>query len=609
MEASPRNSDKSSSVEDSTNQATDLPEHLDIELFNHLGRLEEPNDFPLWLRNTTRLLNSAGLDKLINIHIPRPEAENEKYKRWLNYSKLLQHYLSESISDEILNDIVSPGKPLKLADEFMHEAKKALEAEGIYADLEGVSTLSSIRIAGHDTIEDFVWDFKKNFQHLWDLKVPVNPYFAMCMLLNKLDRTETRFIFASTIADLHKRAAKIDLWSGFTEKDFHVVCTNIAHRLEVDMREPNERHPLTLLPANRFKALLEKTVTKDMDVPADDIQIKNTDLKASETPVKTSDSATYEAMANIEEIHPSEMDLDQPTARELNFGTPDRKWFPAPGTNKHLHAQRLRERLGSVELPNKVCAYCNQRFHTAARCFYLNPATRPLHWKPDPSLWCYMHGSSGLTSIGRTPMKENGQYTLRTKRTHAIPVRSPSESPTETRKEEAEPVKEVEKKPKAPLLIGSPFDTVNKFTASNRDWIILRGPGKHICANKAVMTEYQDYGPEDTPHEWMGNPAGNKDLARASGRGKAKISLLGDDRNLIHNIFIDCHYNINSRFNVFFIEEAEKELMIKYVKATGALHDEEDGMKILGYVVHENGVPFLRTLDSTIEINLMDLFE
>lgn len=599
-------------------QAIGLPEKIEFDVFSGMDRLEEPGDFDLWLRNTTRLLKSAGLDKLIDIRIPRPEVQNEESKRWLLYSKLVQHYVSESIADDLLTIIASRGNPIKLADEFVDEAKRAFQNPGIYADLDGVSSICSIQLSSHKTAQEFVWEFREHFKRLWDLQIAIPPYLAICKLIDQLDTMETKFVVASTIADLHRRAETVNLWTGFEQVDFHVVSFNIIQRLEAEAQDqdrPGIRMPLHETAGNKL-----------------DFESVEKELQKYKTPLNQ-----YAAKMP---------DIDQPVRELKRFTNAERKHFPKAGANRAAYAQHLRDTLG--ELESKDCAYCGQKYHTAAKCFYLNPSSRPKHWRPDPRIWVFMYGVTGEeetihgekliespTEINKvvTPVKnKSGESSTGNANVETTTVKKPEESPpgnrqvrvkmpaedqtalkateptTKEANDENPPLESLIKYDTDSPFVGSAFDTSNSFTASKCDWLVLKGPGHHICADLTAMTEYYEYGPDDTPFEWTWNARGKRSEAHAVGKGKAKISLLCEDRAAIMKLFVDCYYCPDSRFSLLFIEKAEKDFLIEYNEETKALHDKENDMKIVGYTVIEHGLPFLGTLDSTIkEVNLMDM--
>ncbi|KAJ5765485.1 hypothetical protein N7520_005044 [Penicillium odoratum] len=659
-------------------QATDLPVQINIDIFSEMDRLVEPEDFNRWLRNRTRRLKSVGLGKLIDIHIPRPDMQSEAATRWLDYSKLVRHYLAENVSESLLAEIASQGSSIKLADEFVEQAKKKFQSPGVFADMDGVATLSSIKLSSHKTPQDFIWKFKEHFKRLWELKVQIPPYFAACKLVNQLDTKENSCIVTAAISELNRRADECDLWSEFNVVDFHLFCFKIIQRLD---NQPKYQQGRNLNIPDR------DAVTKM------DLEIDGEELVA----FKASLHRQAQKSAAVE----NEADDSPTTKLATNIG-PERKHFPPDGVKPSVYAQNLRETLPSKA--SKECAYCGQKYHTAAKCFYLNPATRPKLWKPDYNIWCFMMGTNmetyqneyllkksgesltGAKQQGNTPLKaleknkmgpktdqitpikkldqdqpgskpekkttsekktpvmkvdqgqtgskpeqvppvtpmtpvtpvtpvKRGQIQTGVKQEVVAPVKEPAKSVIGTKQKGSIPekassqsttAKPVTKSEPQSAFIGSVFDSANNFTASKKDWLVVNGRGIHVCADLSSMVEYHAYGPDEIPFRWTWVRRGKRVAAEALGKGKAKISLLCEDRSKIMNIFIDCYYFPEAQFSLFLVPKAESDLFVKYNAANKTLEDVENGNKVIGYAVEEHGYSFLSTLNSTINVNLMD---
>ncbi|KAJ5641660.1 hypothetical protein N7490_005660 [Penicillium lividum] len=649
-------------------QATDLPVQINIDIFSEMDRLVEPEDFNLWLRNRTRRLKSVGLGKLIDIQIPRPDIQSEKATRWLDYSKLVRHYLAENVSESLLAEIASQGNSIKLADEFVEQAKKTFQSPGVFADLDGVATLSSIKLSSHKTPQDFIWKFKEHFKRLWELKVQIPPYVAACKLVNQLDTKENSSIVTAAISELNRRADDCNLWSEFNVVDFHLFCFKIIQRLD---SQPKYQQGRNLNISDR------DAVTK-MDLEIDGEELA--ELKAS-IQRQVQQSAAVENEAD-----------DLPTTKLATIVSPERRHFPPDEVKPSVYAQNLRETLPPKA--SKECAYCGQKYHTAAKCFYLNPATRPKLWKPDYNIWCFMMGTNmetyqdenllkksgesltGAKQQGKTPLKALASNKMGSKTDQVTPIKKldqdqPGSKPekkttsekktpvmkvdqgqTDSKPEQVTPVTPVKrgqsqtgvkqevvapvKEPAKSVIgttqgstipekvhsqnttakpvtksefIGSVFDAANNFTASKKDWLVVAGRGIHVCADLSSMVEYRAYGPDETPFRWTWVRRGKRVAAEALGKGKAKISLLCEDRSKIMNIFIDCYYYPEARFSLFLVQNAESDLFIKYNTANKTLEDVENGNKVIGYAIEEHGFSFLSTLNSTINVNLMDLLQ
>ncbi|KAJ5629591.1 hypothetical protein N7528_003248 [Penicillium herquei] len=89
------------------------------------------------------------------------------------------------------------GNRIKLADEFIQEARAEFQNPGIYADLAGVEKFLSMKPAAYATTKEFVLQFMQLMIEYWTThKIRIHPYFALCYLLTQLDTVKNRSIFA-----------------------------------------------------------------------------------------------------------------------------------------------------------------------------------------------------------------------------------------------------------------------------------------------------------------------------------------------------------------------------------------------------------------------------
>ena len=69
-----------------------------------------------------------------------------------------------------------------------------------------------------------------------------------------------------------------------------------------------------------------------------------------------------------------------------NFNKSKLNNAPPKGKTAEAHTAEWKTRATTA---NGNCAYCGYMGHPAAKCYHLNPDTRPPDWKPRPGLWCY----------------------------------------------------------------------------------------------------------------------------------------------------------------------------------------------------------------------------
>ncbi|KAJ5736008.1 uncharacterized protein N7483_001133 [Penicillium malachiteum] len=219
--------------DDQDDQATNLPLSFNLDITSVHYFLKNPGDFDIWLRNITWYLKTLGLDKLLDIKVPRPRRESPESSRWLDFSRKVSKWLAHNISDDLLKKILAHGKRTELADELIAEAKAEFETAAIYADISCVQKFMWIIPDTYATTKEFVLQFMEMLLDIWATQpVRIHPYFALCQLLVKLHIFDNKSIFAPIIADLNKKADDYHLQSDFSIVDFQDTCHNIVERLE-----------------------------------------------------------------------------------------------------------------------------------------------------------------------------------------------------------------------------------------------------------------------------------------------------------------------------------------------------------------------------------------
>ena len=612
-------------------QATDLPEAFTFDTGLNCP-LDNRAKFGLWLRGITLILQEHGLEKLIDIRIARPFRQSTNSKRWVEFSRKIQHWLTKNMSDALIQEITtgSHGARLQLADEFIEQAKKTFMAPGIYADMEGVASFMSMNISSFASARDFAWGLKDQFNTLWEKKgVRIPPYFALLMLLNRLDTMEHRHVVACAISELQARATQGELWSTFTNVDFHVSVFNIIQRLE-----------------RTGKAAIVPALVRP---------------------------ATYEAHKR---------------AGSFLYGAPPPgvKYFPPIGANEDEYAAGLRASLPQITM-DKNCAYCGQRYHIASKCYYLNPETRPHYWRGLDDIWTYKKGqyneskadeNTSVRGIGsylenravslpasmitrvpddpwwdttpsQTPSKTSArvdtqptptlvdttdQTDVQPDTSTDTPAETPIDTPIDTQPDvpvDAQPAPETAVQSTDQTaeddnqegdkqedtgsatetlaqdqfedvrdwvsLEDSPFDAALKFNKNKSDWVVFNsGHVANICADRNAFTELHEYGPNEPHFTWHWVIEGTRERKGvASAKGKGKVSINVDyDNNETENLVFDAFYYPESRFSIFFTENAVVDHDLKYDNAKRIFLDIGNNMKPLGGTVMENGYTFLR---------------
>lgn len=108
------------------NQAEKLPDSSIIHALPTLGpglfgfKLSCRSEFDPWLANINNILTTYGLNRLIDVQIPRPKHNSPNAEHWLNMSMQVSRWLISNMSPQMHQWILSHGYRLILADELTY---------------------------------------------------------------------------------------------------------------------------------------------------------------------------------------------------------------------------------------------------------------------------------------------------------------------------------------------------------------------------------------------------------------------------------------------------------------------------------------------------------
>lgn len=440
---------------EAVDQAVDLPETTGIVLDKTANFLENKRDCEAWLNSASLILRARGLERLININIPRPRRDDPNAPRWLKHSRQVQQWLAGNMSDTIFRNIRAQGKRVELADEFVDQAKRVLRDYGPYADIETVSTFLSMNRSDHATTRHFVAVFETEYTRL-EGHVDISPYLAMCIRLSKLNTEENKEIVAFAVREMKKSPIGGNLWRDFTLPDFRKTCFDIRLKLENKAIAKNHRK--------------------------DQPQV---------------------AQPQVAQPEPASQRKVRPTDRGRKA--------PPPDINAYEYAKAWRN-LPPQKTGTGECTYCEVFRHKASNCWYINHVRRPRDWKPTLNLWVYEPLSNTKKETTedsskeekRDPNSKDGSNALAASFLTGHSVSTTSASVTE------EPPKSV-----TPHAID--LDTPYSFLLSPGRWIVDTSISQHICADRTSFIDYHEYDHVDTPFEWV-NPAGKRSRAHGTGK-------------------------------------------------------------------------------------------
>lgn len=440
---------------EAVDQAVDLPETTGIVLDKTVKLLDNKRDFDTWLNSASLILEARGLERLIDINIPRPRRDDPNAPRWLKHSRQVQQWLAGNMSDAIFRNIRAQGKRVELADEFVELAKCVLRDYGPYTDIETVSTFLSMNRSDHATTRQFVAAFETQYTRL-ESRVDISAYLAMCIILSKLNTEENKEIVAFAAREIKKSPIGGNLWRDFTLPDFRKICFDIRLKLE------------------------NKAIAKNHQ---------------RDQPQVTQPQVAQPGPASQRKLRPTDRGRKAPPP-DVDAYEYAKAWSNSPP-----------QKTGTGE-----CAYCEDFRHKTSNCWYINHVRRPRDWKPTLNLWVYEPFSNigkgtmedGFSKEKGDPNSKDGSNAMATSFLTGHNVSTTSASVKE------EP-------PKSVTPQGIDLDTPYSFLLSPGRWIVDASISQHICADRTSFIDYHEYDHVDTPFEWV-NPAGKRSRAHGTGK-------------------------------------------------------------------------------------------
>ncbi|KAJ5723473.1 hypothetical protein N7488_001508 [Penicillium malachiteum] len=577
-------------------QATDLPLsfHLDTTKVHQL--LDDEADFGVWLRNITRHLKSLGLEKLLDIHVPRPLRDSPHATRWFEFSCNISKWLVVNISNELMQKILAHGNRIKLADEFIQEARAEFQTPGIYADLTGVEKFLSMKPAAYATTKEFVSQFMQLMIEYWTMhKIRIHPYFALCHLLIQLDTVKNRSIFASTITKLKEKAAHCDMWTEFTLEEFETTCRNIMESLEMEKMETRPRS-LPVAPPN---------VPKNWPPPG--VNQHEHAKKLRETlPQFTGDKTCahcgfkfhiaskchylnpetrpsfWVPVAGIWMYEPRKLDADGHvvTGPAVDVPTVSNPTVDGP-SDTSLTVDKPSVFSPTFDAPSVANPTIDNLFDAGQAV--ASPSGAVLT-ADVPSAVSPTFGDENIVEESQVSTKQAGKAPV----TYEKPQSTPDAGSVEA--------KVFGKRREDRIRVAPPLiDVLTNRAPKGIPWVLVQGSTPHVCTEKSAFIEYHDFDPNDKIYEDDSLTYVHEVIkARPVGWGKVKIDLLlvdGTPKELV----LDCHYFEGLKVNIFFTDRAKLDLAIHWDKEDSTFRD-NDGNEIACMVkVNEKKFEYLRT--------------
>jgi hypothetical protein len=160
-------------------------------------------------------------------------------------SQYVQKWLAAGISQELNQDIAALGKRIILADEFMHQMKKALEVQSPFADQRRVHAFEAIKLSDYPSASKYVKAVKVKFSRMCTVSPVIPPYYALMRILDQIDEFQGLYhapqsqavLDAMYTLEMRKHNSLVDK---FTLTDFEQYCTRMIKQMKKDEHDDDD---------------------------------------------------------------------------------------------------------------------------------------------------------------------------------------------------------------------------------------------------------------------------------------------------------------------------------------------------------------------------------
>lgn len=208
-------------------QSFDLPNCDSVTLYRIKPQLTCKADFDAWEKAVIRHLSGVRLQNLIEISIDKPMRNTAESLNWMNLSKKVLSWLSDSIAPDLNKEIAnqSQRKKHKWADTYMDSCRKFFRGEGFIALSHAQERFFETKYSEFDNAKDFVAAVKERFETLQELGGIPAPFDAVALIHRQLKKVKEWEIFIMVREGPYRKIK--DPKNNMTENDMYELIGEI----------------------------------------------------------------------------------------------------------------------------------------------------------------------------------------------------------------------------------------------------------------------------------------------------------------------------------------------------------------------------------------------
>ena len=201
------------------NQGTNLPDMWDGKLQN-MTKLTKKEGFSVWKFRVKTILDDENLEDVIDPALPRPHYTDAKYSTWRRVSTRIAKWLSQQVSDEILDEVIAFDTGSEYADDFY----KAIRNAVLGSPFSAFWGIIKMKRSDYKTIDQYVTALRRSIEHSNELGMQFTAFQSMVILLGGVEQELKEFV-AVTIESFKDDAPTTITWA-----DFMQLCRDIKDR-------------------------------------------------------------------------------------------------------------------------------------------------------------------------------------------------------------------------------------------------------------------------------------------------------------------------------------------------------------------------------------------
>ncbi|RAH54569.1 hypothetical protein BO85DRAFT_452436 [Aspergillus piperis CBS 112811] len=260
--------------------------------------------------------------------------------------------------------------------------------------------------------------------------------------------------------------------------------------------------------------------------------------------------------------------------------------FPKRGVSAKYHAAKMRKK--SVNADGS-CGYCRSKGHKPAKCWYIDPESRPVGWIPYIlDIWFYRGSNNERSKRSDSNSKDDSKAAA------PAPARQIAETPAQH-----VTLHETESDNKNSHILNFSGLAVGSTTDRSLHWIYSTGSSQHLTPDRASLNEYHELNASN----FYKYRTSDGSVGVAKSAGYQTLLLSANNERL--EVKVKAFYQPDLAYGLLSADRLRKEFGIYANTKDLTLRREQDD-KVVGHLQACKNVLFVRTEDAGLALAVVD---